>query len=201
MSMFAIMFRNESVNSSPPSVTYASSLVQIMACRQFSTKPLPEPMLPYCQLNSWEQISVKFELKFYHSHSIKCILKCRLPKWRPFCSGWDELTECFPVHFDNGILSPRLKYSHVAAKCPIVTYIQRHKKLDLCKAIWNKSPALKPILQWWPSILTQNASVTNSSPPSAAYMCQWTRSALVQVRACRLFSAKPLPEPMLVYCQ
>ena len=40
----------------------------------------------------------------------------------------------------------------------------------------------------------------NSSPPSAAYMHQWTGSSLVQVMACHLFVAKPLPEPMLVYC-
>ena len=40
----------------------------------------------------------------------------------------------------------------------------------------------------------------NSSPPSAAYMRQWIRT-LVQIMACRLFGAKPLPEPMLVYCQ
>ena len=39
----------------------------------------------------------------------------------------------------------------------------------------------------------------NSSPPSAAYMRQWTGSALVQVMACRLFGAKPLPEPMLFF--
>ena len=39
----------------------------------------------------------------------------------------------------------------------------------------------------------------NSSPPSAAYMCRRTRSALVQVMACRLFNAKSLPEPMLTY--
>ena len=41
----------------------------------------------------------------------------------------------------------------------------------------------------------------NSSPPSAAYMRRWTGPSLVQVMACRLFSAKPLPEPMLAYCQ
>ena len=41
----------------------------------------------------------------------------------------------------------------------------------------------------------------NSSPPSAAYMRQWIRSALFQVMACCLFCAKPLPEPMLAYCQ
>ena len=40
----------------------------------------------------------------------------------------------------------------------------------------------------------------NSSPPSAAYMCKWIGSALVQIMACRLFGAKPLSEPMLEYC-
>ena len=41
----------------------------------------------------------------------------------------------------------------------------------------------------------------NSFPPSAAYMHQWTDSSLAQVMACRLIGAKPLPEPMLAYCQ
>ena len=41
----------------------------------------------------------------------------------------------------------------------------------------------------------------NSSPPSAAYMGQWIGSALVQIMVCRLFGTKPLPEPMLGYCQ
>ena len=32
------------------------------------TKSLFEPMLPYCQLDTWE-ISVKFKSEFYHFHS------------------------------------------------------------------------------------------------------------------------------------
>ena len=48
----------------------------------FSTKPLP--MLAYCQLDSWKQISVKFELEFCHFHSRKFIWKCCLPKWWQF---------------------------------------------------------------------------------------------------------------------
>ena len=40
----------------------------------------------------------------------------------------------------------------------------------------------------------------NSFPPSAAYMLQWIGSALVQIKACRLFGANPLSKPMLVYC-
>ena len=41
----------------------------------------------------------------------------------------------------------------------------------------------------------------DSSPPSAAYMCQWIGSALVQIMACRLFGVKPLSKPMGRYCQ
>ena len=64
--MGAILSRPQCVNSSPPSAAYmrqwiGSALVQIMACRLFGAKPLPELMLVYCQLDSWEQISVKFE--------------------------------------------------------------------------------------------------------------------------------------------
>ena len=69
-----------------------SSLVQVMACCLFGTKPLPETMLPVCQLNPWEQISMKFLSEFYHFHSRKCIWKCCLPQWRPLCSGGDELS-------------------------------------------------------------------------------------------------------------
>ena len=49
------------------------ALVQVMACRLSGAEPLPEPMLVYCQLDSWEQISVKFEMKFYNFQSRKCI--------------------------------------------------------------------------------------------------------------------------------
>ena len=82
------------IKSSPPSVAYIrkwteSALVQVMACRLFGAKPLPEPMLPYCQLDYWEQNSVKFEWEFPQFHSRKCIWNCRLPKWRPFCPGRD----------------------------------------------------------------------------------------------------------------
>ena len=89
-------FNTLDVISSPHSAAYmrqwtGPSLVQVMACRLFGAKPLPEPMLAYCQLDSWEHISVKFESELYHFRSWKCIWKCLLPKWRPFCPGGDEL--------------------------------------------------------------------------------------------------------------
>ena len=90
------------VNSSPPSAAYMrqwtrSALVQVMACRMFGAKPAPEPMLVYCQLDSWQQISVKLELEFYHFHWRKFICNCRLPTWRPFCPGSNELIYHFPL--------------------------------------------------------------------------------------------------------
>ena len=42
-------------------------------------------------------------------------------------------------------------------------------------------------------------SPLNSLRPSDAYMRRQPRPALVQILACRLFGAKPLPEPMLEY--
>ena len=44
-------------------------------------------------------------------------------------------------------------------------------------------------------------SMLISSLHSAVYVLRWTGSALVQIMACCLFSAKPSPEPMLFYCQ
>ena len=49
------------------------SLLQIMACHLFSTKPLPEPMLAYCWFNHWKYISVKFESNYNNFHTIKWI--------------------------------------------------------------------------------------------------------------------------------
>ena len=51
------------------------------------------------------------------------------------------------------------------------------------------------------SVLLQSANQRlNSYPPSAAYMRQWIRSALVHIMICRLFGDKPLSKPVLGYC-
>ena len=47
----------------------------------------------------------------------------------------------------------------------------------------------------------ENQTQFNSSSPSAAYMRQWSGSAMVQVMAWRRTVHKALPEPMLVNCQ
>ena len=120
-----------SFNSSPPCAAYmsqwtGSSLVQVMACCLFGTKPLPKPMLAYCQLDSWEHISVKFELEFYHFHSRKCNWKCRLPNWRPFCPGGDVLKSVNIIIHWNGmavtVTALLLMYLHDHASFSATSY-------------------------------------------------------------------------------
>ena len=57
-----------------------------MACRLVGAKPLSETMLECCQLDSYEQTSVKFKSKFWHFISRKCLWK-----WRPFCLSLNVL--------------------------------------------------------------------------------------------------------------
>ena len=64
-----------------------SAWVQVMACRLFGAKSLPEPMLAYCQLDPYEQSSVKFQSKFKHYHWRKGIWKCRLQFSRKIVLG------------------------------------------------------------------------------------------------------------------
>ena len=98
------------INSLRPSDAYMRqwlmpTLVERMACRLNGAKP-SEPMLGYCQLDSWEQISVKFESKFHHFHSRKCFRNCRLPRCQPFCPGGDELIQTMgldPLHLNVAI--------------------------------------------------------------------------------------------------
>ena len=40
-----------------------------------------------------------------------------------------------------------------------------------------------------------------TQPPSAPYVRLWTGSALDKVMACHLLGAKPLPQPMMTFCQ
>ena len=52
-------------------------MVQIMACRLFGAKPLPEPMLTYCQLDHWERLPMEFESKykfFIHENAFKAVV-------------------------------------------------------------------------------------------------------------------------------
>ena len=117
-------------NTSPPSAAYmrqwtgpAPALVQVMACRLFGAKPLPEPMLAFCQLDSWEQISVKFESEFYNFDSRKCIWKCRLPEWLPFCPGGDEL---------NSTANPYINYAEYQCVCHrVALYLYFSMKSDI----------------------------------------------------------------------
>ena len=62
-------------------------------------------------------------------------------------------------------------------------------------ATQNRSSRVIHLMYW------MKKATLNSFHPSAVYMRWWTGWAFIQVMACRLFGAKPLPEPMFTYCQ
>ena len=87
--------------------------MQVMVCRLFGTKPLPEPMFTYCRLDPQEQISVKFESKYKAFHStdaFECII-CNMsvilfsPKHDQLqtaqCDSWAHLNNVICGEFIN----------------------------------------------------------------------------------------------------
>ena len=67
------------------------SLVQIIACRLFDAKPLSEPMLEHCQMDTYEQTWVKFFHRNLNIFIYKMRLKMSTAKWRPFRLSLDSL--------------------------------------------------------------------------------------------------------------
>ena len=69
-----------------------------------------------------------------------------------------------------------------------------HTKDEQCRVSMSWSHRIQSnFMVWWSLVWSQ---VINSSPLSVEYTHQWTGPSLVQVIACRLFGAKPLPEPI-----
>ena len=108
---------------------------------------------------------------------------------------WLEMGGCILSIVATDVLV--LKHQAISIHCAelIITGLdQFHTEiLQLQGTVWENEIA------FWEKIL--RCLRVNSSPPRSAYMHQWTRSPLIQLMVCRLFSAKPLPEPMLLYCQ
>ena len=78
--------------TSSPSAAYmrwwtGSVLVKVMALCLSGAKPLHKPMLPYHQLDPWEQTSVNFKSKWKTFHSRKCLWNYCLRKGNHFVQG------------------------------------------------------------------------------------------------------------------
>ena len=137
------------------------------------------------------------ELKVISSYSILRLMA----SWT--MSGWvSELLsrlQCFTkfmsVYYKSQVHFTRM--SHVLQGYLIVTGTIIQSSQCPCEA-WSHAED-----GHGPQHIIHKTTITtdNSSPPSATYMHQWIGSALVQIMACRLFSAKPLSKPVLGYCQ
>ena len=91
-----ILIFKSAINSLRPRNTYLHHqtmlpLVQIMDCRLCGTKPLSEPILPYCQLDPYEQISMNFFIEIQIFSLKKMHLKMLSVTGLPFCFRVNEL--------------------------------------------------------------------------------------------------------------
>ena len=129
-------------------------------------------------IDIWENLSINHTDGYsvwdnqHSSHSSKAILKS---------NRMDRDTWNYGIRYD--IMNPNWKYySHSSWRF-------HTRKIHCCH------PKALHILQLFTAIRF------NSSSPSATYMDRWTGAALVQVMDWRRIGAKPLPEPMFIYCQ
>ena len=142
------------------------------------------------------------------------------------CHGYLVSTESFSNHGNRdlwpgqrglGQISPCYPSTSLFCVPGLIIFFQYHvenffhyyfKVSIICDEYiryWNNGMCLSNQVNGSTRIWAKKAPGTwirvNSSPPSAAYMRQWTGSALAQIMACRLFGTKPLSKPMLAYCQ
>ena len=110
------------VNSSPASTTCMPqipglALVQIIACRLFGAKLLPEPLLTYCQPDPKEQTSVKIESKYLTFHSWKYIWQWSLRNGDHFAQG--DMSEANPCSMHTVYVLLFLHQSMLLIACSV----------------------------------------------------------------------------------
>ena len=115
------------INLSPSSPAYmrqwiGSALLQIMACRLFGVKPLSKPMLGYCQLDSWEQVSIKFWAGILLFSFTKMHLKMSSAKMATILS-WGRWVK------------PGIQQSHACNYFPTDTYFNQSNPGDSPRSI------------------------------------------------------------------
>ena len=133
-----------------------------MACCLVSAKPLSEPILPYCQSDPKEHISVKFYLKFEIFHSRKQTWQCHLENDSHFFSAsmcqWKTAVSlmCYQCRYHSlalihcGLVMPhgiRDLYQHWYKECFVASW---HQAIALknTSTYWQQNLPAKHKLQW-----------------------------------------------------
>ena len=158
---------------------------------------------------SWSCLHHVRQRTLYTRRYIAIVKRCVM--WK---CNWSIASE---AHYDI------IKWKHFPRYWPFVRGIHHRPENSLHKCQWHGTLMFSLICAWtngW--VNTRDAgdlrhhrarydvNVMNlreyrqispiNSSPCAAYVCQWFRSALVQIMASRLFGARPLSKPMLHYC-
>ena len=136
-------------NSSPPSATYmrqwiGSALVQIMACRLFGAKSLSKQMLGYCQLDLWEQTSVKLWSKYKTFHFT--------PKQniaQPFAQSKGHAV---PIVYIDGVVQGCSSFSALARE---ILHSCTEPSIYRAMEVIGQQELIKTFRWWWVSLWLQ----------------------------------------------
>ena len=136
-------------------------MVQVMACCLFGTKPLPEPLLMYCQLYHKEQTWVKFEAKYNDFHwTVNQIKIYSLPENELESVVCHKCPSLFGSECTKIFLEP-MQCSHVSKKYSLTSTIKRHdinQSHEMLYAdgflahfyLWNQLNTWRPKKKWPP---------------------------------------------------
>ena len=143
------------------------TLLQIMVCRLFGTKPLSEPILPFCQLGPKEHASVKFRLKFNSFHSRKCTWKI-VVCWSVNRSICSPLRAEFWKHFFKNKLEFHIDlisvYILMAFDLVITHQVNRQLMKCFCEYFREHDDVIKwkHFPRYWPFVRGIHRSTVNS---------------------------------------
>ena len=129
-------------------------------------------------------------------------------RWRCTWQRYDSRHRVPDITLDTGkfLYGDVIKWKHFPRYWPFVRWDSSATEvlwINAFKCIFKGSVCIKLALHadYFGNISSCVKRTFNSFFSNVAYIHRWTESALVQVMACRLFGANPLPEPMLAYGQ
>ena len=125
-------------SSSYPSAAYMRqwigyTLVPVIICHLFGAKPIPESLLAYCQLDPWEQISMKSWLKFIHFIEANAIENVVCKIGGHFVQGGYELNENHIAIMAKQIFIKHIWWSITAKIIACCVDKTKYLPIDPCK--------------------------------------------------------------------
>ena len=154
----------------------------------------------------WRYWDFSKDTNLSHHKLLICHIRILEPKtvffseWKTVITGRNSNIIIYKHYFEHrpNPSVPEIQTLPVSLKRVRSRFKWGRSRLNEIDLVWNDAVCLvgrkiNDYIHIYNKCRWVNIFSINSSLPRATYMRQWTGSALVQVKACRLFGDKPLP--------